>query len=581
MYPKNELLKDNDRLEFANELKEYFENNENVYSINSINGSDKFLKPPLDVVLILRKKSKIDNLKDIQNYPQSVGKIYGLGPKPLNDAKEEFLEEEIIQQKEYDRAVQETYNFADVKPLEWKVFRHRRKEEESILFHDRCHKPKFQIDQEPVLNCSECDKTLEQGFVNFSRIKPQAVRNLYHSQHEDGLDKYPLWRYPRNVLDRTVFKCTENYMCNANYTKNAFCHYYSDHLCNLALHQKEHKRGRNSTPFVLELEELPEVFSKRIKLISDKESYNVAFNNVKTFQQSILEYLLANENILIAEVSFNDFVMQMDYSCRQNIFNGIVKNNVGFRVVTKDSFDHVRFMNEFVEAAKHMKLPFYSIKQVNVRETHLLSDTWYFYESKLYNYEEAPFEKVKPKLIERKERHQEGIDDLKELLLSYELKEIKRLRRLIPHINFDLPPDFENEDSPQFWKRPCQWLKEKLINDYNWKPKFPAENTIQPEAQNDEDNEGSELPDENVEITLLKFSLPSAGFSYSREEWEKIEISQIEFYESLHKEAIFETSEDSSSLDVHDLKSESESSESRYYNDDDNNHLDDYDDYSE
>ena len=583
VYSKNELLKDNDRLEFANELKEHFENNENVYSINSINGSDTFLKPPLDVVLILRKKAKIDNLKDIQNYPQSVGKVYGLGPKPLNDAKKEFLEEEIIQQKEYDRAVQETYNFADVKPLEWKVFRHRRKEEESIQFHDRCHKPKFQIDQEPVPNCSECDKTHEQGFVKFSRIKPQAVRSLRRSHHEEGLDKYPLWRYPRNVVDRTVFRCIENYSGSGIPPKyaNYPCHFYSDHLCDLPLHQKEHYHGRKSTPFVLELEELPSVFSKRKNLTSDKESHNVAFDNVKTCQEFILEYLRANENILIAEVSFNHFVMRMDYSCRQNIFNGIVKNNVGFRVVTKDSFDHLRFMNEFIEASQHMKLPFYSIKKVNVRETYLLSDAWFNHKTKLYNYEEVPFEKVKPKLIKRKERHEEGIDDLKELLLSYELKEIKRLRRLIPHINFDLPPDFENEDSPQFWKGPCQWLKDRLINDYNWKPKFPSENTIHPEAQNHKDNEGSELSDENVEITLLKCFLPSDGFSYSREEWEKIEISQIEFYESLHKEAIFETSEDSSSLDVHDLKSESESSESRYYNDGDNNHLDDYDDYSE
>ena len=595
VHPKNELLKDNDRLEFANTLKKHFENNEDVYGIHSIKGSDNFLKPPLDVILILKRKVKIDDFKDVEKYPKSVGKVSVLGPKPLNDAKEEFLEEEIIQQKEFDRVVKGTTYFSDAKPLEVNVYSFRRKEEEAIQFHDKCHVPLYKIDQEPVPNCTKCDEVLEQGFLNFERIKPQAMYYEWQAMVQrkfmfsEGLNKFHTntpWRYPRDNGNRTVFKCVEK--------KETPCEFYSDHLCNLALHQKEHESGRNSTVFEVELEELPTVFSQRKNMPSDIESYNVAHNNVKICQQSILEYLKAtNENISIAEVSSNDFAMRMYYSdhlFNKNtvVYNNIVKNKVVFRVVTKEGFDHVKYMNQFIQDSEHLKFPFYNIKQVNVLGTQLLSDDWKPYKSKLYHYEEVPFQKVKPKLEEKEIQHEEGIDNLKELLVSYELKEISRLRRLIPRINFDLPPDFEEEDSPQFWKKPCQWLKEKLIKDYKWKPKPSTEDSVTTEPENDDqefessskndiekDLHNFSLP--SVEISLFKCSLPSTGFSYTREEWEQIEISQSEFYELLHKEDIFETSEDLSPFDIEDSDSESDSENS----DDDNKDLDHYSEYSE
>ena len=71
--------------------------------------------------------------------------------------------------------------------------------------------------------------------------------------------------------------------------------------------------------------------------------------------------------------------------------------------------------------------------------------------------------------------------------------------------------------------------------------------------------------------------MPSTGFSYTREEWEQIEISQSEFYELLHKEDIFETSEDLSPFDIEDSDSELDSENS----DDDNKDLDHYSEYSE
>ena len=146
----------------------------------------------------------------------------------------------------------------------------------------------------------------------------------------------------------------------------------------------------------------------------------------------------------------------------------------------------------------------------------------------------------------------------------------------------------EEEDSPQFWKKPCQWLKEKLIKDYKWKPKPSTEDSVTTEPENDDqefessskndiekDLHNFSLP--SAEISLFKCSLPSTGFSYTREEWEQIEISQSEFYELLHKEDIFETSEDLSPFDIEDSDSESDSENS----DDDNKDLDHYSEYSE
>ena len=337
VYPQSELLKDSDKLLFAESLKEHYEQDENVYKIHSIDGTiidgrGVFLKPPLDVTLILKENAKIE---DIKSYPPGVKKMYVFGPKPLNDAKDEFLEEEIMQKKDFTRAYKankylskgkENYSPYNVPSVQKDVKRIYRQEEEEIQFHDSCHIPPFKIiDQKRVAD--------------------------WIKWHDEGRERH--WQ-------------------------------------------------------------------------------------------------------------------------------------------------HVKEMEE-----------------------------------------------------------------LKELNLSYELKEIRRLKNLIPLIDFDLPEDDEDEDSPQFWKIQAEVLKWRLRR-FGWKSSTPAS---EPPIPCDEhvSFEDLKIKTTKLEVALLKCTLPTTGVSYSLEEVAEIERKQSIFYETCVSEtsetSLFETSEDESSFYESSSSSDTESDE--------------------
>merc|ERR1711874_298745 len=204
------LFKDNDKLAFAETLKEHYEKDKNVYGIHSIKGADMFLEPPIDVIVILKEKADAQHFRNKTEYPPGVKKIYALGPKPLNDAKEDFLQEDLFLQTEYKKSLKTDYvcctsdpirnNCGCFNPTQYYAREktnfvmtqsntvYERQEEERLQFHDSCHIPPFKIKHEPVPDCGECDKVLQQNLVTFTRFKPsdnkkpKCYDNDYHTE---------------------------------------------------------------------------------------------------------------------------------------------------------------------------------------------------------------------------------------------------------------------------------------------------------------------------------------------------------------------------------------------------------------